>query len=279
MTASFIFALMVGAVSSVNPCGFALLPAYFVRRLSLDTGSGKRTSSLALALTSGTVTTAGVVLAFGLIGAAVSFGMVGLANALPWVGAIIGVILVVIGGYVLTGHQLGLTLPISHTISQGAGMKGDFGFGLGFGLASLSCTLPIFLSVTALSTTGNVVESIISFVAFGLGMGTVITAIAVTAVFSRDKLANIFKNFFPYANKFGGMILLLAGAYITYYWSSLLFSSNPTEISSLVIVGEQISSALRKWVGSDIALYIIVGLLGLFLISTIWVLSKNEKSK
>lgn len=272
--------MIVGAISSVNPCGFALLPAYFVRRLYLDTGTThNKISSLALALTSGAITTAGIVLAFGIIGAGISFGVAGLDDALPWVGAIIGVILVGAGIYVLAGRHLGLHLRMSHTMGRSTGLKGDFGFGVGFGLASLFCTLPVFLSITALSTTENMAESILNFVAFGLGMGTVITAIAVAAVFSRDELANVFKNFFPYANKFGGLILLLAGAYITYYWGSLLLSSDLTNISGLVMAGEQISTTLRRWMGSEIALFIIIALLGFFALSSLWILFLNRKSK
>ena len=79
MGASFLFALTVGVVSTVNPCGFALLPAYFARRLGLEVGTGQNMiQSLSLALLSGAVTTAGVVLAFMSLGLAFSFGVVSL---------------------------------------------------------------------------------------------------------------------------------------------------------------------------------------------------------
>ena len=58
MTGEFAFAFMVGAVATVNPCGFALLPAYLARRLGTD-GSGVSDTSDALlrAFAVGAVTT------------------------------------------------------------------------------------------------------------------------------------------------------------------------------------------------------------------------------
>ncbi len=36
MISELAFAFMIGSIATVNPCGFALLPAYLARRLSRD---------------------------------------------------------------------------------------------------------------------------------------------------------------------------------------------------------------------------------------------------
>jgi len=257
-----------------------MLPAYFARRLGLDVGVDQGvTSSMALALSAGAITTAGVVLAFGVAGILISLGLAALGAALPWAGFIIGLILVAVGLYVLAGHHVGLRLPQVFSDQSANGLKGDFLFGFGYGVASLSCTLPIFLSVTALATTGSIVESTAGFVAFGLGMGTILTAIAVAAAASQEGLARGFKRFFPYANAFGGVILLLAGAYIVFYWGSLLLSSELPSSAGLVAQGEQVSSLLKTWVGSETGQTVVFGLLGVFAFSASWILWKRGKTK
>ena len=175
-----IFAFSVGAVSSVNPCGFALLPAYFARRLSESTtGAPQQGGSLAVALRAGTAATAGFIFIFSIIGGIISLGAFWLSAYLPWAGLAIGVALVIIGLFVLAGKHIGINLPVHTSSASDGGVKGDFLFGLGYGTASLSCTLPIFLSVTAVAVTDGMIVSILSFVAFGLGMGTILMAIAV----------------------------------------------------------------------------------------------------
>ncbi len=280
MTGNFVFAFMVGAVSSVNPCGFALLPAYFARRLGLaDDNTHDIPSKAGVALAAGAITTTGGVMAFGLLGGAASLGAAWLGSVLPWAGFAIGILLIGVGLYVLAGNHIGLRFFATKVSPLGGGLKGDFLFGFGYGVASLSCTLPIFLSITALATTESLIESTLSFIAFGLGMGTILTAIAVTAALSHEGLANTFKKFFPYANKFGGAVMLLAGAYIVFYWGSLLMSSEIPSSTGLIAQGEQISGTLKMWVGGDVGQAVLFSLFGCFVASTIWVFWKRSKTK
>ncbi len=66
MTGAFAFAFMAGAIATANPCGFALLPAYFARRLGTDAaGDGDKLDAVARAFAVGAVTTCGFLLVFG----------------------------------------------------------------------------------------------------------------------------------------------------------------------------------------------------------------------
>ena len=182
MLTTLIFSLTLGAISSVNPCGFALLPAYFAHRLGVNTTSElDRGLALGLALNAGGAATAGFVVVFGVIGAVISFGAYWLGDILPWAGFAIGILLVNIGVLVILGKHIGVKLPKFSSLTKQHGLKGDFLFGVGYGTASLSCTLPIFLSVTGVAISGGLLGSFLNFVAFGIGMGTVLIAIAVAA--------------------------------------------------------------------------------------------------
>jgi cytochrome c biogenesis protein CcdA len=277
--ASLIFAISVGAISSVNPCGFALLPAYFAHRLGIDTSNTTvdRGAVLGLALSAGAAATAGTVLAFGVAGAIISFGAFWLGNILPWVGFAIGFVLVIIGILVLSGKNIGIRLPVITLFQEKGGLRGDFAFGLGYGTASLTCTLPIFLSVTGVAITGGLFQSLLSFIAFGLGMGTVLLTIAVAAALSQEGLARLFKRFLPYAHSFSAVVLILAGGYVIIYWGSILLTSEIPSTPGVVGVAEGVSSYLRNLIGSGTGQTVILFLISLFAALFAWSIWRKQK--
>jgi len=246
------FAFVAGTVATVNPCGFALLPAYLARRVGAEDGSRRSVDAVSRALVVGGVTTAGFMLVFGTIGTAIGLGARELTRALPWAGLAIGVALVLAGAAVLAGGHLRLRLPQLRYGGARAGLRGDVLFGIGYGTASLSCTLPIFLAATGSAVTGGLAGSAFSFLAYAAGMGTILTALAVAAALSQQGLARALRHFVPYVNRAGGALLLLAGAYVVYYWAFFLLPGSDTRTSgrSLIDGGERFSSQAATWLGS-----------------------------
>ncbi len=253
MTGSAVsFAFVAGTVATVNPCGFALLPAYLARRVGAEDGSRRSVDAVSRALVVGGVTTAGFMLVFGTIGTAIGLGARELTRALPWAGLVIGVALVLGGAAVLSGGHLRLHLPQLRYGGARAGLRGDVLFGIGYGTASLSCTLPIFLAATGSAVTGSLAGSAFSFVAYAAGMGTILTALAVAAALSQQGLARALRHLVPYVNRASGALLLLAGAYVVYYWAFFLLPGSDTRTSgrSLIDRGESFSSQAATWLGS-----------------------------
>ncbi|MGE3719945.1 MAG: cytochrome c biogenesis CcdA family protein [Bauldia sp.] len=276
MDSALLFAFTVGAVSSVNPCGFALLPAFFAHRLGVDHApADSRVTGIAAGLLAGGIAAIGVVITFAVVGVGIMAGATWLGDALPWAGLTIGVVLIVIAGYVLFGRHVGLRVPLPISWGFVTGYRGDFLFGIGYGVASLSCTLPIFLSVVAIATTGSFGASILKLSAFGLGMGTVIVTIAVAAALSRNGLAVGLRRFLPYAERVGGLILLMAGSYVVYYWGSTLFSSNRIAAPSIVAGGERLSGWLVLVVGSETGKVILLFLLFMFVGGSAWMILRR----
>lgn len=247
------FAFVAGTVATVNPCGFALLPAYLARRLGAEDGTRRSADAVSRALLVGGVTTAGFMLIFGTIGTAIGLGARELTRALPWAGLVIGAALVVAGAAVLAGGHLRLRLPQLPYRSSGGGLRGDVLFGIGYGTASLSCTLPIFLAATGGAVTGSLAGSALSFLAYAAGMGTILTALAVAAALSQKGLARALRRLVPYVNRVSGALLLLAGAYVVYYWAFFLLPGSDTRSSgrSLIDRGETLSSQAATWLGSS----------------------------
>ena len=274
MISELAFAFMVGAVATANPCGFALLPAYLARRLSTDgDGTLDTTDALARAFAVGAVTTGGFLVVFGIIGGAVSLGAFWLSSTMPWAGLIIGIALAATGVVVLAGRDVGLRLPTVKSAAAGSGLQGDFLFGVGYGIASLSCTLPIFLAVTGTAATGGMIASVFSFVAYAFGMGTILTALAVGAAISRSGLAAVIGHLLPYVNRAAGALLLLAGMYVATFWGYAIFSPQLSAQGSVIVTGERLSSALRSWLTGttgQTAIYALLVLLAALFAWTAW---------
>jgi cytochrome c biogenesis protein CcdA len=215
-------------------------------------------------------TTVGFVLVFGVAGGAISLGAFWLGKTLPWIGFLIGIVLVLAGVALVAGWHIPVRVPMARPGPVADGLGGDLLFGVGYGAASLTCTLPIFVSITATAMTGGLMESALSFVAYGVGMGTVLTALAVMAALSRRGLALAIGRSLPYINRVGGAFLLLAGAYVTYYWGYLIFSSEMPEEGNVIIMGERLSSTIRNWLGSSIGEIAIAGTVIVLLFLSIW---------
>jgi cytochrome c-type biogenesis protein len=86
----FGFAFGVGMVAAVNPCGFAMLPAYLSLYLGAheeDFGKRSSMSRLLRALLVGVVVSSGFVLLFGLAGLVISAGGTLLLDVMPTLGS------------------------------------------------------------------------------------------------------------------------------------------------------------------------------------------------
>ena len=271
-TTTLTFAFFAGTLATVNPCGFALLPAYLVRRLGSADESRRGGDAVARALGVGGVTTAGFLLVFATLGTAIAAGARQLTHALPWAGLVIGVGLVITGAVVLAGRRIPLRVPHLRARATRDGLPGDLLFGVGYGTASLSCTLPIFLAATGTAVTGGVAASALSFVAYATGMGTVLTALAVAAALSRRGLALALRHVLPYVHRLSGALLIVAGAYVVYYWGFFLLPGSDTRTHgrSLIDRGGQSAGRLATWLDTDTGHSVITSLLGLIVLLAAW---------
>jgi len=220
------YAFGAGMVSTVNPCGFALLPAYLGLYLGRGTDRFVQSSAwrrFTQAVLVAAVVTAGFVVLFGVAGLLIAATGSFLVSALPWIGLGVGGLLAAAGLWMLTGHTLyaGLTERLAARLGnpRQAGIQGYFGFGLAYGTASLSCTLPIFLTVVG---SGFAVQGFVAattqFVSYALGMGLVIAALTLGLALFRGAMVGMLRKTLPYFRSLSAVLLLLAGAYIVYYW-------------------------------------------------------------
>ena len=96
------YAFGAGMVAAVNPCGFALLPAYLGLYLGAEAGP-RGWSTVPRALMVSGVVTLSFVLLFGAAGLVVSTASSATAAYFPWVGLVVGVLLVLATGHIDRG--------------------------------------------------------------------------------------------------------------------------------------------------------------------------------
>ena len=221
------FAFAAGVAAAFNPCGFAMLPAY----IGLYLGGKENNQSdrnpvrqLGRAIIVGGSVTAGFVLLFGIAGLIIGVGARSVvSNVMPWMGLGIGVGLSSVGAWLICGGALytGSAQRVASRIGNPVDNKvrGYFLFGISYGIASLSCTLPIFLAVIGTSFASyNMATSFSQFVLYALGMGIIIISVTVGMALFKGAMIGTFRKVIPFVAPVGSWMMMLAGTYIVFYW-------------------------------------------------------------
>jgi cytochrome c biogenesis protein CcdA len=245
------FALAAGLVAALNPCGFAMLPAYLT--LSVQ-GSGQapgRATALGRALGATAAMTAGFVLVFGTFGLLVAPLATAVQAYLPWVTVLIGVGLLALGGWQLSGRELTVLLPKPGRGAPTARLGSMLGYGVAYALASLSCTIGPFIAVTATAfQAGSTLAGAAAFVVYGLGMAVVVGLLAVTVALAGDALAVRARRLLPRLNRIAGGLLVLVGLYVGYYGVfELRLAAGGSATDPVVDAAAHTQGLLARWVG------------------------------
>ena len=219
---SLSLALGAGLVAAVNPCGFALLPAY----LSLFVlGDAPRSPAAAVsralrATAALTLGFAGVFVAFGLAIAPVAASV---QAYLPAFTVALGLLLALAGLWLLSGRPLP-NLPVLRSGKAGAGSPvvaswpAMTGFGASYAVASLGCTIAPFLAVVVTSfRSGSPVAGIVLFAAYAAGMGLTVGVAATAVALSRRGLVTSMRRAGSLVPRLGGLVLAAAGGYVAWY--------------------------------------------------------------
>lgn len=222
------FAFVAGTASAFNPCGFVMLPAYMGLYLSANDNEDKRpiAQQLGKALLVSGIVTGGFVLLFATVGTLIGVGVRSVGNILPWLGLAVGVLLTIAGAWMLGGGKLYTPLATQMASHMGnplqTNVRGYFLFGLAYGIASLSCTLPIFLAVVGTSfVVSSVATSFAQFVLYAAGMGSVIIVLTLGTALFKGSMASGMRRALPYIQPVGTWLMVLAGTYIVFYWLTL----------------------------------------------------------
>lgn len=214
------FALAAGTVAAFNPCGFAMLPAY----LSFFIGGAttaedpRRRNPVVRALLVTAAMTVGFVAIFGLAGLAIEGASLAVGDWTPWITLAIGIIMVPLGIAMTAGKTIKVNLPRLQRGGKDGSLTSMALFGASYATVSLSCTLPVFLTaVTGSFRDGNILGGMATYLAYALGMGLVIGVLTVALALAQDGAVRKLRAVLPHLNRIAGALLVIAGAYVTWY--------------------------------------------------------------
>lgn len=279
----FALALTAGMAATVNPCGFALLPAYLGAFVGMGDGSAERNQAAAIgkALKVTAVLTAGFVTVFGLFGAVITRVLSGVEEYLPWATIVIGLGLVGLGIYLLTGRQLILNIPKLNKGGADGTLLSMYLFGVSYAVASLSCTIGPFLAVTSTTFRNeSYVSGVMVFVLYGLGMGIVVGVLTLAVALAKDGLVAKFRSLLPKMNLVAGVLLVIAGAYVAYYgWYEVrLFNGSGNVDDPIIDAASDVQTWLLRFVPSvdNAPWYAAIGV-ALFAVAGFWAYRRSRK--
>jgi cytochrome c-type biogenesis protein len=276
-------ALVAGALASVNPCGFPLLPAF----LSFYVGAEEEDLPRAPArvgqgLLVGLLVSTGFLAVFALVGVPIAYGVTQLTSAIPWAGLGIGILMVTAAGAGLAGRTLYLSPKRSLRVRRRRRPATTVWFGAAYAVCSLGCTLPIFVALVGASlATASVMEGTIVFGAYGLGMATMLMALSLGAALARDGLARRLKRLLPHMQRVASGLLLIAGAYLTYYWGRVIWSP-PESLGGDPLVGAmtRFATLVQRAAGSSggrVAVLVAGGVVAVGIAVAMWQWSGQER--
>lgn len=257
-------AFAAGLVATVNPCGFAMLPAYLSYFMGLDgagadgaDGDGDDADGpsgvlgLGQALKVGAIVSAGFLFVFGTTGLLINAGVRSIIDWIPYVALGVGVLMVILGIAMLLGFKLEIGFLKAGRGASARDNKSVFTFGVSYALASLSCTLPVFLSVVVGSlASASFISGLATYIAYGVGMSVVLISLTLAVAMAKHGLVRRLRSILPYVQRISAGFLIVAGAYITWFWYDDLSSDAGDQGAAAGIV-ERWSATLTNWMADN----------------------------
>lgn len=250
-------AFAAGLVAALNPCGFAMLPAYLL--LVVGDQDGERSHSpagvgRALAATAGMAL--GFLTVFGLFGVLTVSAATTVQRYVPYATVVIGIVLAALGIWLLSGRELTALTPRPlgprwAPTAQGPRMLGMYGYGISYAIASLSCTVGPFLAVTGAGLrSASVVTGVSIYLAYVAGLTLIVGVLAIAAATASSALADRLRRVLPFVNRIGGALLVLVGLYVGYYglYEVRLLSATGDPRDAVVAAAGRLQGVLAGWV-------------------------------
>src|SRR6266508_544108 len=211
-------AFTAGMLAVVNPCGFALLPAY-ASMLVLGDETSRRTVAVGRALTFAAAMTAGFAVVFGVFGLLLASVAGVVQERLPWFTVVLGVVLAAAGAWSLAGRAL-------------PGVR--IGTRRGPALTRSGPTMAAFGVV---------------FAAYALGLGLVVGAVSLAVALARTSVVTRLRRTGRLAGRLGGLLLVVAGLYVGYYgWYELRVLRGGAVDDPVIAAG----AAVQRWLAGGL---------------------------
>ena len=230
-------------------------------------------------------------MAVGFIAVFGAFGLLTVSAAstvqryLPFVTVVIGIALVALGIWLLSGRELTVLIPNpmarSTRWAPSARLGSMFGYGVGYAIASLSCTIGPFLAVTGAGLQGDsLLDGLFVYVAYAAGFALVVGVFAVAAALASSAFVDRVRRIMPYVNRISGALLIWSACTSATTGSTRCGFSQRTGIPQdpVIAAAGRIQGALAGWVHQHGAWPWVAVLAVLVLGAVAWTRAKDASS-
>ena len=212
-----------GMVAAVNPCGFVLLPTYLVYFLSISNRPAERSdperASIGRALAVSAAVSSGFMAVFVVIGVITDQLTTTIIDNAEYATATLGAAFVVLGGAMLFGYRVPVLTPKLDAGGRDRTVRSMFVYGVAYAVASLGCTLPLFLTVLfGASRAHGVAAGLGNVIAYALGMALLVTVLTVALAAANVGLVRFLRSILKYVEMLSAAFVLLSGAYLLWYF-------------------------------------------------------------
>ena len=246
-------AFAAGLVATINPCGFAMLPAYLSFFLGLEEPDSDRRAGVAGTLRVGGIVSLGFFVVFGVSGLLINAGARAIIDWIPYLALGVGVAMVALGIAMWRGYELNVGFFKVQGGTAGRDTRSVFTFGVSYAVASLSCTLPVFLSVVVGSIAStSFAGGFLTYIAYGAGMSALLMGVTLAVALAKQGVIARLKSMLRHMQRVSSAFLVIAGVYIVWFWIDDL-SSDAGEQGSAAGAVDGWSASLTNWVQANSA--------------------------
>lgn len=262
-----------GMVAAINPCGFILLPTYLMYFLGMQGQMpGSQRATIRRALVVSGALSAGFMSVF-VVAGLISYHFTTWINQnAKYATVVIGIGLIALGVAMLMGFKLPISTPQIDAGGRTTGLGSMFVFGIAYAVASIGCTIGLFLATLFSTRRDGVVAGVANVAAYGLGMALLVTALTVALAVANTGLLRVLRNGMRHVQTIAAVFVVLSGTYLIYYfwvvdvnesidpitsrverfqnWVLTQLSGN-YEVAAVVLAGIVLAAAAYVWVRRD----------------------------
>lgn len=225
-----------GMLAAVNPCGFVLLPTYLLYFLGLSNAEvGTRRAPISRALVVSLAVSAGFLAVFIVIGSIAEFFTSWVTSNAKYLTGLIGLVFVVLGFAMLFGYRLPISTPKLDKGGRDRTLWSMFVYGIAYAVASIGCTLPLFLGVLfGTAERAGYAAGVANVVAYSLGMALLVTALTVTLAVANVGMLRVLRSSTQYVEMIAGAFVMLSGVYLLWYFWTVDIRQDGSQVTDTV---------------------------------------------
>jgi cytochrome c biogenesis protein CcdA len=214
---AFTIAFVAGVFATFNPCGFAMLPAYLSLAILDAQKLTSRRTQIFKALKFSSLMGVGIVGVFAIFSLVIFPISTSIQKYLPYVTSLLGLLILLFGAALIFKGPVLLKKIWSPNVPPTGSWVTYILYGVTFALGSISCTIGPFLAVTSTALGASLVESLLTYIFYGLGFVATISILAIFTALSKDLLIKKIRGAGGALEKFMGGLMALIGLYLIYF--------------------------------------------------------------